>query len=186
MRAEPLAIEERLLRHRSASLRFEKMNSCPWKVVEPARVVAVEVREDDVGDVPRAVTELLELTHRGVRLAQPRPVKHVEEQPAETRTRMTHVLKPEPRVDEHEPITQIDDQTMTRELGARTRPTSIVGPKARGRAQRDAVEVRDPSHPTLSSGRARGARFPFPIGGSARQSDAIGRLAHARGVAPLN
>src|SRR4051812_45507915 len=56
-------VERRAARHGGVPLAGQQVHAGPGKVVEPARVIEVEVCEDDVADIPRIEAAALNLTN---------------------------------------------------------------------------------------------------------------------------
>src|SRR5690606_33545844 len=113
------------------------------KVVEPARVVEVEVRQHDVTDVARLGAEAPDLPHGRQLLAEVWAHEHQEEA-AQPTAGIVHVLQAEAGVDEHEPGRRLEQQTMARELAAlEERAAPAVHQPPAERTRRDAVQVMD-------------------------------------------
>src|SRR5690606_28896334 len=124
-------------------------------------VIEVEVREDDVANVPRVEAEPLDLAHCGQALHEPRPQER-EEEAAEPRARIGHVAKPEAGIDEDQTALGLEQEAMAAQLAAaddRARPP--IHQASADRTGGDAAQVVDAHGPTLT-GRApmRRARRP--------------------------
>src|SRR5690606_35287492 len=94
LRPEPLAVEPGLLRRGIVALGPHQVHGCPREVVEPSRVIEVEVRENDVAHVARRKTERLDLADRGHLLAEIR-LEQGDEEATQPRPRRGNVAQAE-------------------------------------------------------------------------------------------
>ncbi len=110
------------------------------KILDPARVVEVQVGDHDVADVPRRMAERLHLAQRCLTLVQA-DVQHGREGAAEPRKRSGHVLQAIAGVDQHQARgVGLDQQTMTDQMPQEPL-RSAVEQRAAERAVGPAVQV---------------------------------------------
>lgn len=118
-RATPLlgtvthAIHQRLSRASSLHFALHQVHGRSWEVVEPSRVIEVQVRKQDVTHVAGVKAERLDLAYRGVRLLELGPQQRQEHR-VQSRPRRGDVAEPVAGVDEDQLRRGLDQQAVRR------------------------------------------------------------------------
>ena len=125
--------------HRGLQLAPEHVHLSLGKVGQPAGVVDVEVRGDDVAYVAGREAQRAYLFDRRLALARLRCEQRVEDQPE--LARVAHVIETEARVDQDESFGSLDEQAVTDQLCPVQRAAVAVDQAPAVRAHRAAAEV---------------------------------------------
>src|SRR3546814_9150267 len=97
---------------RGIMLGAQQMNRGVGKILDPARVIEIQMCQHDVAHVGGMEPERLELAQRRFLLAQLDAMKHAEEW-IEAYLRRANILQHEPSIDENENVTRrFHQQTM--------------------------------------------------------------------------
>lgn len=117
------------------------MNLGSGEIVEAARMIEVEMREDDMAHVARLEAEPFNLTDCR-HLFPEFGTDELEEKAAQSALRIGNVAEAEARIDEHETASGFDEQTVARQMpAADDRFGSVVHELAPERTSRDAVQM---------------------------------------------
>lgn len=95
------SVEHRRLCFRGSDLVSEEMHRGTRKIIEPARMVEVEVRKDDLPDVARIEPKGLDLPNSGQALPEFRTIERAKER-AESTPRIAHIVQAIARIDQDE------------------------------------------------------------------------------------
>ncbi len=126
---------------RGPQLRREHVHLGLGEVRQPAGVVDVEMRSDDLADVARIEAERAHLLDRRLGLARLRSEERVEDQPE--LARVAHVVEPEARIDQDEPVGALDEQAVADDLRLAEHASLAADQPSAVRAHRAAAEVVD-------------------------------------------
>jgi hypothetical protein len=151
------AVEHGLLCDRRADLFREKVHRRMRKIIEPARVVEVEMGEDDVADVPGLKAEPLDLSNGGVALPQLGCVER-QKKPAQSIGRIAHVAQAITGVDEDERMALLEQKAVRCETAAKRVLREAVHEDAAEWAGRDAIEMMDSHAPSEEQATGRCTR----------------------------
>ena len=141
LRAEPLAIEPAALLDRILDLAAHQMNARFWKIVEPARVIEIEVREHDVPDVACSIAESLDLADRR-QLFSEVGIEQTQKEPTQPLRGSRDIEQAETGIEQHQLGPELDEHASAGELAAQSTRAAVHQPTAE-RARRDAIEMMD-------------------------------------------
>jgi hypothetical protein len=160
---------------RVRALDRHEMHGGVRKVVQPAGMVEVEMREHSMAHVARIEAQALLLAHRGHLLAEFR-VEQPEEESAQALLRLRDVAQAEAGVDQHQAGVGLGKQAVARELAAaHERFGAPVHEPAAKRAGGNAIEMVD------THGHLRGVRGSSnPCSGRSSELRPDGRVAASR------
>lgn len=107
----------------------QNMHAGLRKVLDPAGVVEVEMRQHDVADIARCEAERFDLAYRRITLAKAN-VQDGGPQPRQAGVRMTNIMQTISGVDQDESLTCFDQNAMGRDVSEHSMACTVKQPAA--------------------------------------------------------
>ena len=117
------------------------MNRCVWEVLQPASMVEIEMRDEDVPHVLGIEAQQPNLVHRGFLRSELRLIEKVEK--CRQLRPMPDVLAPEPGVHQHQPRSGLDQQAMTHDPPLQQPMTATIEQAPAVRTTGTAIKMMD-------------------------------------------
>ncbi len=155
LRPEALSLQPALALRRGIQLPLQQMHARLWKVADAARVIEVEMRQDDMTHILRLKAEIDDLLPG----AEPAIELNIIEKPEKARqpARVRHILQADAGIHQHQSVrVGFQQQTVAAEVSQRRAAESVVERAAEG-THTAAVEVMN-AHGFLLAFRRSGQR----------------------------